>query len=329
MTLSRRDLIFALPAAGLGLLALPGTALPKIDFPARRVSHQDDQIHDPGTKRTIRLRIRLPLSEGPAPLIVYSPGLGSGLSNGAAWCEAWRQDGYVVVTLAHPITDEGLWDTSRRSFRANLAAALAHEQYALRVMDCRFAIRHCIDAPDIGGGIDAGRIGIAGHSYGALTVQALAREPRDLAIKAAVAFSPGARSPVAARQMVMARLPFFCVTGDHDNYVTVRKGDDARQLGVPLRNRISVYENLPIGDKQLLVLTQADHMSFAGEPVDARKFSRDISAPDRTDAEVWQKAVTATSLFWRHYLGSEPVMSRAAYREMVKKRFPEDRFETA
>jgi dienelactone hydrolase len=303
-----------------------------MDVPTRRPSlpHQDADILDPGTKRTIRLRIRLPASEGPAPLIVYSPGLGSGLGNGAAWCEKWQQAGYAVVTLAHPVTDEGIWDTSRRSFRANLAAALAHEQYALRVMDCRFAIRHCIDAPGIGPHIDASRIGIAGHSYGALTVQALAREPRDLAIRAAIAFSPGARSPVAARQMVMARLPFFCVTGDRDNHVTFRKDGDARTLGVPLRNRRAVYENLPRGSKQLLVLSPADHMSFAGESVDPHKFSRDVADPDRSDADVWQRAAKATTLFWRHYLEPEPGAAVATYLETLKTGLlPADRFESA
>ena len=271
---------------------------------------------DPGTRRRIRLRLRLPAAgetAAPAgtlrPLLVYSPGLGSGLSNGAAWCEAWRQAGFVVATLAHPGTDEGIWDTSHRSLRANLAAALAPAQYAHRVSDCRYAIGQCLTAMGLEATIDPARIGIAGHSFGALTVQALAgaagRGQDGFTIAAAIALSPGASSATVGA-VGGIRMPFFCVTGDHDGTVTFGRGAEARQLGMPLSYRLAVYRHLPAGAKQLLVLAGADHMTFAGEPVSIAGYSREVDTSEAANARAWRRVSLATTAFWRYYLGQPP-----------------------
>jgi predicted dienelactone hydrolase len=244
------------------------------------------------------------------------------VSNGAAWCEAWRQAGFVVVTLAHPGTDDGVWDTSRRSLRANLVAALAASQYARRVEDCRFAIAQCLTGLGIDSLVDPARVGVAGHSYGALTVQALAagagRGKEDWAIGAAIALSPGGRSVSVTRALARVAVPFFCVTGDRDNYVTFGRGNDAMRLGMPLRYRLAVYWHLPAGAKQLLVLNEADHMTFAGEPVSTARFSRDV-ASHGSDAAAWARVSSATTAFWRYYLGNASRADRAAYLERVRR----------
>jgi dienelactone hydrolase len=295
---------------------------------------EDRELVDPSTRRRIRLRLRLPAAgqSGPAgarrPLIVYSPGLGSGLSNGAAWCEAWRQAGFVVATLAHPGTDDGLWDTSRQSLRANLAAALAPAQYAHRVSDCRYAIGQCLTAMGPAGTIDPARIGIAGHSMGAITVQSLAGQPSRMqdgfTIAAAIAFSPTGRSAAVGG----VRLPFFCVTGDRDGTVTFKRGAQSMQLGMSLPHRLAIYRRLPAGAKQLLVLAGADHMTFAGEPVSAARFSRDVDASEAASARAWRRVSLATTLFWRYYLSGPPRPERSAYLAQVRSGLdPADRLE--
>ena len=132
--------------------------------------------------------------------------------------------------------------------------------------------------------------------------------------------------------MAAARLPFFCITGDHDNYVTFAKDGDARRLGVPLANRLAVYGGLPRGAKQLLVVAGADHMSFAGEPVDARRFSRDVAGTMSASEAVWTRVSAASTAFWRYYLessdGTRP--ARDAYLASVKPLLlARDRFEAA
>jgi hypothetical protein len=331
MALDRRKLLVGLPAAVAGLT--PWSRTPAEAPQPPHAAHgapppwEDRVLIDPGTRRRIRLRLRLPAAgqSGTAgtlrPLIVYSPGLGSGLSNGAAWCEAWRQAGFVVATLAHPGMDDGLWDTSRGSLRANLAAALAAAQYAHRVSDCRYAIGQCLTAMGLDGTIDPERIGIAGHSFGALTVQALAgagRRGQDgFTIAGAIALSPGA-SPASLGAVGGIRMPFFCVTGDRDGTVTFGRGAEARQLGMPLPYRLAVYRHLPAGAKQLLVLAGADHMTFAGERVSAARFSRDVDASDAASARAWRRVSLATTLFWHYYLGQPPRSDRNAYLERVR-----------
>jgi len=204
--------------------------------------HTDHSMIDHSTGRKIRLRVRLPSQQKPAALILYSPGLGSGLLNGAAWCADWQAAGFVVVNLAHPVTDESIWDTRRTSFQENLKRALAPEQYVYRAQDCSSVLTHCLKDPVLKARIDPDRIGIAGHSYGALTVQAVAgqlvggKDLRDKRIRAAIALSPGAISLERARLMAQVHIPFFSVTGDHDQYVTFMDGHSSMRLGMTLES---------------------------------------------------------------------------------------------
>jgi predicted dienelactone hydrolase len=269
-------------------------------------------IKNPKTGRSIKLRVRLPAAHFPTGMILYSPGLGSGVSNGEAWCEAWRQAGYLVVTLAHPVTDDSLWLTrDKQSFKTNMQLALAGPQYGLRVSDCSFAVDHCLQSAQLAPYIDPARIGLAGHSYGALTAQAIAGQPlgdstiRDPRIKAVIAFSPGATSPERAKSMSKVEIPFFCVTGDHDQFVTFKKDADAVQLGVSLANRESVFANLPAGKKLQLKLRDADHMSFAGEEVDPMRFSRDIKVTEQGNRVLWARISQMTTAFWEYYLSAQ------------------------
>ncbi len=100
-----------------------------------------------------------------------------------------------------------------------------------------FRDRRCLDEAGLGiaSRIDPERIGVAGHSYGAITVQALAVEAAKAKgagrVRAVIALSPGVITPANAAAMSAARLPFLCVTGDQDNFVTFTKGGHARRLG--------------------------------------------------------------------------------------------------
>lgn len=296
---------------------------------AQQIYWKDLALTDPETKRKIRLRVRLPQERTPSGLILYSPGLGSGESNGAAWCEAWRHAGFVVVTLAHPVTDDSLWETKKQSFKANLNDALAAQQYGLRVKDCSFVITQCLEHPDISPYVDPQRIGIAGHSYGALTVQSIAGQPlgskdvRDLRIKAAIALSPSAVSVERAKGMSKVQIPFFSITGDHDNYVTFTDKGESMRLGMPLANRRLVNEYVPAGLKQLVVFEQADHMSFAGEPIDAKRFSRDLkNITPHSEQALWVRVNAMTTAFWNYYLavGYKPdAEKRADYQNAMLK----------
>jgi predicted dienelactone hydrolase len=197
-------------------------------------------------------------------------------------------------------------------------------------------IRQCLTSLGLASRIDAMRIGVAGHSYGAITVQALAVETgkiasaREGAVKAVIALSPGVLSVDQAGRMAGARMPFFCITGNRDNFVTFSKDGYSRRLGVPLANRLAVYSGLPRGAKQLLVLAGADHMTFAGEPIDGRRFSRDVSATARESEAAWARISAASTAFWRRSLAPPAAeqTTRDAYVASVKAMLTaQDRFE--
>jgi len=274
---------------------------------------------DSKTKRKIKLKIRLPAQLKPTAWILYSPGLGSGVSNGADWCEAWREAGYLVATLAHPVTDDSIWNTSKsRSLKMTIAEAIASPQYALRVKDCRVALDYLLSLPtltpyleqsgDGKGGLRRPRIGIAGHSYGALTVQSITGQGQggkgllDPRIDAAIALSPSAMSQERVAGMGQVKIPFFCVTGDLDDHVTFKDGQDTVRLGVPLSQRRWVYDHLPKGKRQELLVAQADHMTFAGEPIDAEHFSRDVPLSEQNNPKTWARISAMTTQFWDFYL---------------------------
>ena len=288
----------------------------------------DHLLVNPATKRQIGVRIRVPTTREKTGLIIYSPGLGSGLSNGAPWCDAWWREGFVVVTLSHPVTNEAIWDVSKQSLTSNLRDALAFPQYGLRVTDCRFVIDLCLADPDLKEFIDSERVGIAGHSYGALTVQSIAGQSKgtnqaDPRIKAAIAFSPTAMSAAAANSMKTVKIPFFCITGDHDNHVTFKNELDSMRLGVELSKRKYVYKDLPPGKRQQLILANADHMSFAGENLHGTpvRFSRDINATLEQEQQTWEKISQITSLFWQTHLRKNTTEADLKiYRDAVRQR---------
>jgi predicted dienelactone hydrolase len=228
------------------------------------------------------------------------------------------------VTISHPVTNDVIWDTEKTSFTNRLQQSLAGPQYDLRVSDCKFVITELLKGSQSSllqkGGlvqgdlkledsIDAERIGIAGHSYGALTVQSICGQGSgnliDYRIKAAIAFSPGSMTESSAKKMVNVKIPFFCMMGDHDNQVTFKKGAEKMTLGMPLAKRRWVYDNLPRGVRQLWIVSPADHMTFAGEKVDEQTFSRDIPIGLDGESGTWERINQMTTLFWNYHLTSQ------------------------
>jgi predicted dienelactone hydrolase len=136
--------------------------------------------------------------------------------------------------------------------------------------------------------LDKKKIEIAGHSYGALSAMSLAgrlgsEQFTDKAISAAVLLLPGVGSIRNAPSVSRIRIPCLCITGGLDNWVNVGVGDKTVKAGVPLRNRMAVYEYLPPQMRQLLFLNKGDHMTFAGDKTVSPYFSRQ---PQAIESEV-------------------------------------------
>lgn len=214
--------------------------------------------------RAIPVRIRMPAGTGKAPVILFSHGLGGSIDSGRAWAQAWAEAGLIVINLQHPGSDRAIIGTGR------LRDAMTPAQLIARALDVRFAIdelgRQRRDGVCDLARADRAHIGMAGHSFGAHTTQAVAGEHfpvtggdrlTDSRIKAAIAFSP---SPPARGSAEAAfaniRIPFFSITGTKDTVFLMPS--------ITAADRELPYRAMPPGDKYLLVMDGADHMAFNG-----------------------------------------------------------------
>jgi len=233
------------------------------------VRHLDLTVADKPRSREIPLRIYLPTGTNPAPVVLFSHGLG-GSRNGCAYLgRHWAARGYVAVFLQHRGSDDSVWKDEPLAKRmAAMKQAASARNFLLRVEDVpavldQLAAWQKQSGHDLSGRLDLTRVGMSGHSFGAVTTQAVSGQSfpaagqrfTDHRIKAAIAFSPssprrgdpkGAFGSVAIPWMLMTGTKDISMIGDAD-----------------LASRLAVYPNLPAGDKYELVLKDAQHSAFA------------------------------------------------------------------
>ena len=125
----------------------------------------------------------------------------------------------------------------------------------------------------LAGRLDLQHVGMSGHSFGAVTTEAVSGEKfpiagtrwTDARIKAAVAFSPSVpKRGNAAEAFGPVKIPWLLMTGTKDNAPIGRADAASRRL---------VYPALPPGGKYELVLDKAEHSAFTDRalPGDAEK----------------------------------------------------------
>jgi predicted dienelactone hydrolase len=283
-----------------------------------RVEVRDTAWTDTARNRPLPLRIRLPdaaTSPGKRAAILFSHGLGGSIHGGTRWGEHWASHGFVVIHIEHPGSNlESILqgNTNAELDRARRARAAANgEQLIDRVRDVAFVLdeiaRRQAAGDPIAERIDLARVGVAGHSFGASTAQALAGQnypkhgPAPLADarpKAFVAFSPAARSNDDPKAFDGIKRPFFGLTGTEDGMV-------GPGVGVPPAQRLLPFARMPAGDKYLLNLQGADHMIFAGQgrrPALTNYSGKSAKPEPARDAEHERLIRGLTTAFWLAYL---------------------------
>ena len=267
MNLTRRTCISALACSALpGVYAQAQTSGPAV---------VDEVWPDAARQREVPVKVRWPdaatSSAGPLPVVLFSHGLGGTREGGAVWGEAWAAAGFVVVHLQHAGSDLAAVRAVTNSFsdQRALRSAAGPAQLLARLRDVSFALdeigrRHAA-RQERWASVRPVQVGLCGHSFGAHTTLGLAgqrypgfegmTEPR---LASFIAFSPSLPAVGDARP-AFERItrPLLCITGTLDS--------DVVGVGATPERRRAVFDALPPGNKAQLVLTDADHMTFAGQ----------------------------------------------------------------
>ncbi len=291
-------------AALVGPYALPADDRPynPLTLPGDRLAEPVDlAVTDKARDREIPIRVYLPAGNKPAPVVLFSHGLGGSRDGCAYLGRHWSARGYAAVFLQHPGSDTSVWKGKPVGERMGaLSKAASVENFLLRVGDVSAVLDQLeawnnADDHALAGRLDPGRVGMSGHSFGAVTTQAVGGQsfPKmkaafaDPRVKAAVLFSPsGPRQGGDPKQAFGGvKIPWLLMTGTKD----VAPVGDA-----DVKSRLSVFPSLPAGGKYELVLDGAEHSAFSDTALPGDRGERN---PNH------HRAVLAISTaFWDAYL---------------------------
>lgn len=218
--------------------------------------------------RTVPLKVYVRQATEIAPVILFSHGLGGSRDNNEFLGKFWAEAGYVAVFMQHAGSDNAVWKAARFGERLKkLKDAASAQSSRDRFADVKFVIdqlevwnRQAGHA--LHGKLNLERIGMSGHSFGAVTTLAVAgrkfpfnRTYPDPRIDAFLAMSPQpGKGLSAAKAFGHLTQPILCMTGTKD----------ASPIDPTLTpaNRREVYAALPSGGKYQLVLDGAEHSAF-------------------------------------------------------------------
>lgn len=242
-------------------------------------SYSDLTLTDASRKREVPIRVYWPKEGGPAPVVLFSHGLGGSRENNGYLGQHFSARGYVVVHTQHIGSDESVWKGVSAGKRMDsMRKAASGENLMLRIKDVSFVLDELerLNTSDakFKGRLDLTKVGMSGHSFGAMTTQATSGQSfpgvgqryTDSRIKAAITYSGSApgNGNTAKSTFGSVKIPWLVMTGTHDTSVIG---------GATVETRKAVFPALPAGDKYGLVLFEAEHSAFSerGLPGDRNK----------------------------------------------------------
>ena len=299
--INRRQTITAV----LGLVATPWAF-----SQTQPAAYADETWQDARRQRAVPVRIRWPQGAAPAdawPVVIYSHGLGGSRSGGDVWGQAWANAGFVVLHLQHAGSDIEAGRAVASSFRdrASLRKLGSAEQLLARLQDVVFAMDEIARRKTIDKAwrfVRADGVGVAGHSFGAHTTLGAGGQSypghlgmKDPRIAALIALSPTLPAAGDAKRAFAATtLPTLCITGTRD--------DDVVGNGATADKRAGVFAALPSGNKAMLLLQDADHMSFGGVTGRAAGILPREAVTTQLQPQHHALVASITTDWWRAYL---------------------------
>ena len=267
---SRRQFLKQLPAAALAAAAPSLAFFPLHGF----ASAAEFQVHDldwfdDERERPVPIRLYQPRISSfatPAPLIIFSHGIGGSRLGYSYLGSYWASHGLASLHVQHVGSDRSIWFGNPFNLVSRLQEAAQEKEALARVFDLRFALTQILRDP-LGQAINPNQIIAAGHSYGANTTllasgarvnrDNIPVELSDFRIKAAIVISAprfyGQKSVDSILQPV--RLPTLHITATEDNIQI-----PGYFSGYP--DRLAIFEAIGSERKALAVFEGGSHSMF-------------------------------------------------------------------
>jgi predicted dienelactone hydrolase len=260
-------------------------------------------LKDVGRSRDIPILVYRPLDSAPTPVVLFSHGLGGSRHNNSYLGTHWAGVGYVAVFLQHPGSDTSAWQSAPIGQKLNeLKQAASLQNFTARVRDVPAVLDQLEKwnqepGHALHGRMNLKQVGMSGHSFGAVTTQAVSGQTfplgadfTDPRIQAAIAFSPS--SPRGrldlSKSFGSVKIPWLLMTGAND--VSIINDTD-------VESRLAVYPALPPGSKYELLLDGAEHSAFSERSLPGEKGKRN---PNHHRA-----ILSLSTAFWDAYLRND------------------------
>lgn len=269
--------------------------------------------------RKVPIKVHLPSGEGPFPVVIISHGAGGNLDSNFAQANHLATHGYIAVCVEHV----GSNTKKMRSGGFRVGKSMAEmTRDANEVLNRPKDIRFVIDEVEkwneshskLRGKLDFRRIGVMGHSFGAFTTLAacgarpaldwlqpkvgagkgLGPDLHDERVLCGVALSPQGPGepfflPTSYRSI---RVPLLGISGSRD-----------KQQGKEPIHRKRSFQYWPNGDRYLLWINNANHISFSDSTGSKKRSRSRIAAKIGERHEDVQKVSrAATLIFFDQYL---------------------------
>ncbi len=271
-----------------------------------KTNAEDMTLRDEKRGLEIECRVHFPEQGDQLPLIVFSHGFGADRTAFTSIAQHWAEHGYVVVAPSHR---DGFGKSKGKDGgvpAGGLAALMKNAALKIenRVGDLTFILdsvdQLTAEVPALRDRIDRTRIGVGGHSLGAYTASLLggvtadigeqkARSFKDARVRCILPISGQGTGQQGLTETSWSALtiPMLTITGSLD------KG--AGGQGPEWKKE--PFKSSPAGDKYLVFIEGANHVSFGG----ARP------------GVITEAVVAATAAFWDAYLKGD-----AAAKESLK-----------
>jgi predicted dienelactone hydrolase len=229
-------------------------------------------LHDAKRNKDVHVRVFYPVEAGKYPVIVFSHGAGGSQTCCESLTQHWASYGYVTIQPTHDdsaVLRRNGGEEDIRFTQAVRDALKKPELWESRPADISFVIDSLTVLQNrvagLRGKIDTDRIGVAGHSMGSYTAEAVAGAHIDLPahrgatfadprVKAVLCLSPQGPGQFGLTEHSFDRisLPYMGVTGSLDGLGPVAS---------PAWHKVP-FDRSVAGDKFHLLIEGANHMSF-------------------------------------------------------------------